>query len=80
MGTSQASDTSGARLPGPRGRPDRLSRQAKTSKSPFGFKWETGNFCPGLTRGYRTRLGFFEMAKAGEAAESVPGTLPNACR
>jgi hypothetical protein len=46
MGTSRRRTPPAPVSAGPRGRPDRLSRQAKTSKSPFGFKWETGNFCP----------------------------------
>ena|SRR5438105_15792235 len=43
MGTSGRRTPPGARLAGPRGRPDRLRGSQKTSKSPFGFKWETEN-------------------------------------
>jgi len=55
MGTSGRT-TSGARLAGPRGRPDRLSRQSRTSKSPLGFKWEKGPAEAGPTCN-RYRLG-----------------------
>jgi hypothetical protein len=44
MGTSRRRTPPGARLAGPRGRPDRFRGRQKTSKSPFGFKWQTEIF------------------------------------
>ena len=39
--------------PGPEGARTAYCGKQKTSKSPFGFKYETRNFCPRLTHGYR---------------------------
>jgi hypothetical protein len=44
MGTSRHRTPPAPVSAGPRGRPDRYRGKPKTSKSPFGFKWNY--FCP----------------------------------
>ena len=46
MGTSRRRTRPAPSPPGPEGARTAYRGKQKTSKWPFGFKWDTGNFCP----------------------------------
>jgi hypothetical protein len=77
MGTSKRRTPRRPSPPGPEGARTACRGKQKTSKSPFGFKWETGNFCPRTNPWLPSpESTSSEWGNASGGGGNVPGALP----